>query len=231
MEEEFKSPIRSSDLIENKLIRAVLLGEFLPGSELPPERDLAAKLGVGRPTLREVIQRLERDGWFTVRKGQHTLVNDFWREGNLNTLVNIVQNSEEVPEDFIINLLEVRVVLAPAYVKDAVQCCPAKVVAALTEIDELKDDAEAFALFDWQLQKKFVNLAKNPIYRLILNSFGAIYVQAAKRYFMVSENRQLSRQFYQDLLVTAMASDHQGAERVTKEVMEEVLRCYKNQIK
>lgn len=231
MEEEFKSPIRSSDLVENKLIRAVLFGEFPPGSELPPERDLAAKLGVGRPTLREVIQRLERDGWFTVRKGQHTQVNDFWREGNLNTLVNIVQSSEEVPEDFIINLLEVRVALAPAYVKDAVQCCPAKVVAALTEIDELKDVAEVFALFDWELHKKLVNLAKNPIYRLILNSFGAIYVQAARRYFMVSENRQLSRQFYQDLLTTAMASDYQGAERVTKEVMEEVLRCYKNQMK
>lgn len=231
MEEDFKSPIRSSDLVENKLIRAVLLGEFPPGSELPPERDLAAKLGVGRPTLREVIQRLERDGWFTVRKGQHTLVNDFWREGNLNTLVNIVQSSEEVPEDFIINLLEVRVALAPAYVKDAVLCCPAKVVAALTEIDELKDVAEVFALFDWQLQKKLVNLAKNPIYRLILNSFGAIYVRAARRYFLVSENRQLSRQFYQDLLTTAMASDHQGAERVTKEVMAEVLHCYKNQVK
>jgi len=231
MEEEFKSPTRSSDLVENKLIRSVLLGEFPPGSELPPERDLAANLGVGRPTLREVIQRLERDGWFTVRKGQHTLVNDFWREGNLNTLVNIVQSCDEVPDDFIINLLEVRVALAPAYVKDAVQCCPAKVVAALTEIDELEDIAEVFALFDWQLQKKLVNLAKNPIYRLILNSFGAIYVQAARRYFMVIENRQLSRQFYQDLLTTAMASDYKGAERVTKEVMEEVLRCYKNQAK
>jgi len=231
MEEEFKSLIRSSDLVENKIIKAVLLGEFPPGSELPPERDLAAKLGVGRPTLREVIQRLERDGWFTVRKGQHTLVNDFWREGNLNTLVNIAKSSEEVPEEFIINLLEVRVVLAPAYVKDAVHCCPAKVVGALTEIDELEDAADVFALLDWQLHKKFVNLAKNPIYRLMLNSFGAIYIQAARRYFMVSENRQLSRQFYQDLLVTAMASDHQGAERVTKEVMEEVLCCYKNQIK
>ena len=231
MEEEFKTPIRSSDLVENKLIRAVLLGEYPPGSELPPERDLAAKLGVGRPTLREVIQRLERDGWFTVRKGQHTLVNDFWREGNLNTLVNIVQSSEEVPEDFIINLLEVRSVLAPAYVKDAVHCCPAKVVATLTEIDELKDAAEVFALFDWQLQIKLVNLAKNPIYRLMLNSFGAIYVQAARRYFMVSENRQLSRQFYQDLLATAMALDPQGAETVTKEVMKAVLRCYKNQVK
>ncbi|GAB6154180.1 fatty acid metabolism transcriptional regulator FadR [Desulfosporosinus burensis] len=231
MEEALKSPVRSSDLVENKLIRAVLFGEFPPGSELPPERDLAAKLGVGRPTLREVIQRLERDGWFTVRKGQHTLVKDFWREGNLNTLVNIVQSSEEVPEDFIINLLEVRAVLAPAYVKDAVFCCPAKVVAALTEIDELQDNAEVFALFDWQLQKRFVDLAKNPIYRLILNSFGAIYIQAARRYFMVSENRLLSRQFYQDLLTVAMASDYQGAEKETKEVMEAVLYCYKKQIK
>ena len=231
MEEALKSLVRSSDLVENKLIRAVLFGEFPPGSELPPERDLAAKLGVGRPTLREVIQRLERDGWFTVRKGQQTLVKDFWREGNLNTLVNIVQSSEEVPEDFIINLLEVRAVLAPAYVKDAVLCSPAKVVAALSEIDELQDNAEVFALFDWQLQKRFVDLAKNPIYRLILNSFGAIYVQAARRYFMVSENRLLSRQFYQNLLATAMASDYQGAERVTKEVMEAVLNCYKKQIK
>src|SRR5665648_846400 len=95
----------------------------------------------------------------------------------------------------------------------------------------LSSSSAASDVYKRQLHKKFVNLAKNPIYRLMLNSFGAIYIQAARRYFMVSENRQLSRQIYQDLLVTAMASDHQGAERVTKEVMEEVLCCYKNQIK
>lgn len=44
-------------------------GEFAPGDRLPPERDLAAKLGVSRATVREAMIALELSGLVDIRTG------------------------------------------------------------------------------------------------------------------------------------------------------------------
>ena len=44
-------------------------GEFAPGDRLPPERDLAAKLGVSRATVREAMIALEIGGLVDIRIG------------------------------------------------------------------------------------------------------------------------------------------------------------------
>ncbi|MFZ5551254.1 MAG: FadR/GntR family transcriptional regulator [Pseudomonadota bacterium] len=49
-------------------VRAVIEeGGFLPGSRLPPERDLALQLGVSRPSLREALIALEIEGRVEIR--------------------------------------------------------------------------------------------------------------------------------------------------------------------
>ena len=52
---------------------------FPPGSILPAERELSELIGVTRTTLREVLQRLARDGWLTIQHGKPTKVNNFWK--------------------------------------------------------------------------------------------------------------------------------------------------------
>lgn len=51
---------RSSDKIEQTLVKAILSSHYPVGSTLPPERELAKTFEVGRPTVREAIQRLEK---------------------------------------------------------------------------------------------------------------------------------------------------------------------------
>ncbi|MFP3441835.1 GntR family transcriptional regulator, partial [Pantoea sp. SIMBA_133] len=60
---------RSSEKITKQLIRSILEKEWRTNDPLPPERELATHYQVGRPTIREALQRLERDGWITIRKG------------------------------------------------------------------------------------------------------------------------------------------------------------------
>jgi DNA-binding FadR family transcriptional regulator len=51
-------------------IRALIRsGEFVTGSRLPPERDLAKQLGVSRPSVREALIALEVEGLVEVRIG------------------------------------------------------------------------------------------------------------------------------------------------------------------
>lgn len=52
----------------------IVSGRYLPGDRLPPERALAATLGVSRPALREGLRRLTSEGVLEVRRGSGTYV-------------------------------------------------------------------------------------------------------------------------------------------------------------
>lgn len=218
---------RSSDRIEQNLIQAVLNQEYAPGSTLPPERELAEHFGVGRPTVREALQRLERDGWITIRQGQPAIVNDYWRQGNLATLVNIIQNIGGVPDDFITYLLELRLLLTPVYIRHAVAADAPKVVALLSRLEELKDDADSYAAFDWHLQKQLAALCPNPIFLLILNSFDSFYLTMARIYFSTANHRSISRSYYDELLNAALCMEPEQAENVARATMTRSLELWK----
>jgi GntR family negative regulator for fad regulon and positive regulator of fabA len=218
---------RSSDQAEQQIIRKITQGDFPAGEELPPERQLAILLGIGRPALREALQRLERDGWITQRQGRPALVNNYWEKGNMYTLVNLVQTVDKLPEEFIAYLLELRSVLAPVYMRQAVQKTPAKVVALLADWESLPDQNEAYAEFDWMIHKKTAMLSGNPLYVFLLNSFDPVYIPLAAYYFQWPKHREVSYLFYQRFLQAAMKSDGDQAEQIVKEAMLESISLWK----
>jgi GntR family transcriptional regulator len=56
------------------LLNLIEDGAFQPGEQLPSEADLAAQLGISRPTLREALQNLEQEGLIVRRHGVGTFV-------------------------------------------------------------------------------------------------------------------------------------------------------------
>ncbi|GBE21932.1 MAG TPA: fatty acid metabolism transcriptional regulator FadR [Actinobacteria bacterium] len=222
------APVRPADHAEHSLVEAVLDGTFPPGSELPGERQLAIRLGVTRPTLREALQRLERDGWVTVRQGRRTVVNHFWQEGGLNVLGALVEHSRHLSTDFVEHLLEIRLYLAPPYIAAAVACVPDEVAALVARHRDLPDRAEAFATFDWDVHRRLSIASGNPIFTLILNGFAGFYERLASIYFALSEARDRSRRFYSDLETAARANDRDAAERVSREVMEDSIELWRS---
>ncbi|GAP13378.1 transcriptional regulator [Longilinea arvoryzae] len=219
-EMDWTAPEKPAQYCERRLIDAILDGAFPVNSNLPAERDLAARLGVTRPTLREVLQRLARDGWLEIHHGRLTRVRDYWREGNLVVLAAIAQHSVQLPADFATNMLAVRYLLAPAYTRLAVERDPRQVVAALQPCLALDDDAIAFTETDWQLQLDLTQLSGNPVFTLIYNSFSNLYRTLGEVYFGVSENRELSRSFYRDLLTCAQKGDADSASALVAKIMQ-----------
>ena len=65
-----------ADTIAINLETRILEGSLKPGDRLPPERELAAELGVSRPPLREAIQKLALKGLLVTRHGVGTIVTD-----------------------------------------------------------------------------------------------------------------------------------------------------------
>jgi len=60
--------------IADQLMRMIGSGDYPPGSRLPAERDLAAQLGVSRPSVREALIALEVEGAVEVRGGAGVFV-------------------------------------------------------------------------------------------------------------------------------------------------------------
>lgn len=220
------APARPNTYAEHSLITAILDGTFPPGSTLPGERTLAAELGITRPTLREAIQRLARDGWLTVRQGKPTEVNNFWRDGGLNVLSTLVEHGRYLPPNFVTNLLEVRLQLAPAYARAAVAHNPGEIDAFLTRHAQLPDSPTALARFDWQLHRLLTIASGNPIYTLILNGFADFYVELAELYFASEEARARSRAYYAELATAVANRDHTLAEILSRATMQESIHLW-----
>lgn len=218
---DWTAPQRPAAYAEEALVTAILDGTYPPGSTLPGERTLAAELGVTRPTLRETLQRLACEGWLTIRQGKSTRVNNFWQEGGLNVLGALVRYGERFPPNFVPNLLEVRLALAPAYAAAAVARSPEMVLDYVANYSGLEDSPETFAKFDWALHQTLTIASKNPVYTLILNGFSGFYEEMACLYFARIEARDSSRAFYAALVEAARSVNPAAAERITRLVMQE----------
>ncbi|MCL4424800.1 MAG: GntR family transcriptional regulator [Firmicutes bacterium] len=215
-------PEKSSEKVEKALIEAILGGTLPPESPLPGERELAARYSVTRPTVREALQRLIRDGWITVSQRRTTLVNDFWTEGNLNVLSTIAGSVVNVPSEFVAQLLEFREVIGPDYARKAVENRSLQLVACLAKAPA-DGDIERLVDFDWELHRTMAVLSGNRIYPLILNSFSEMYCRMAVSYFAFEECRDASRRFYLELLKAAVNADARKAEEITRSAMKESL--------
>ncbi|MFZ5821587.1 MAG: fatty acid metabolism transcriptional regulator FadR [Chloroflexota bacterium] len=213
---------KPAEIAEQRLLEAILEGRFAVDTHLPGERDLAAQLGVTRPTLREALQRLARDGWLDIQHGKPTRVRDYWREGSLAVLATLAGSAVGRAPDFVAHLLEVRALLAPAYTLQACQAAGDEVRAFLENTAGLDDDPSAFARFDWQLHRLLTQRAPNPIFRLLLNSFETLYILMGERYFAFDQCRQHSRAFYAALRDCAPGQ----AEALARATMQESLSLW-----
>lgn len=62
------------DVVRAELRRAIIEGEFPPGSKLPNEETLCTRYNVSRITLREAVRGLIEDGYVIRRQGAGTFV-------------------------------------------------------------------------------------------------------------------------------------------------------------
>lgn len=212
---------KPAEVAESRLIEAILDGTFPINSHLPGERDLSEMLGVTRPTLREALQRLERDGWLEIHQGKPTRIRDYWQEGKLGVLSVLSEYPRKLPENFITNLLNVRLAMAPMYTSLAVANNPEEVVRLLRGRGKLGDSPESISQFDWSMQHQLTILSENPVFMMIMNGFKDLFLNLAPYYFSNPSALQRSLDYYNHLADAAKKKDVARAKILTEEIMQE----------
>jgi GntR family negative regulator for fad regulon and positive regulator of fabA len=216
---DWQPVVKPAESAENRLLEGILSGFFPINSTLPAERELAVQVGVTRPTLREALQRLARDGWLEIQHGKPTRVRDYWQEGSLAVLSALAQSPVHQSSDFVVHLLDLRVLLAPAYTSQAIHNAPGNVISLLESFSGLDDTPSAYARADWNLHELLAGSASNPVYKLLLNGFQNLYMLVGVQYFSSSRCRQHSHDFYQALLDCARRGGDGEAESLTRRIM------------
>jgi DNA-binding FadR family transcriptional regulator len=126
---------------------------------LPPERELAVELQVGRSTLRKALEILEAEGQIWRHVGQGTFVGRRPPVGALEPLLKLGQVSPK-------ELLDARLIVEPA-----IAACAA-VTARASDIDQMKlyatrrettKEPEAYNLWDHQFHSAIAEATQNPI--------------------------------------------------------------------
>ena len=78
------------ELFVQKLQGMILSGELPMGQKLPSERELCQQMGVSRAVVNGGISELARQGFLDVLPRQGTFVADYRRNGNMETLMAIM---------------------------------------------------------------------------------------------------------------------------------------------
>lgn len=135
-------PVRRGNAFEEtiqRLLQGLKLGIYAAGTRLPPERELAAQLGVSRATLRDALAELQAAGYLQSRRGRYggTFAAPVLPEPAVQTLGSGTEDVEDV--------LLFRSIVEPAAARLAAQATltPAArshLLAALAEVDEANTD-------------------------------------------------------------------------------------------
>ncbi|TQV75583.1 fatty acid metabolism transcriptional regulator FadR [Aliikangiella marina] len=192
---------------EEYIVDSIWNGKFSPGTILPAERELSELIGVTRTTLREVLQRLARDGWLTIQHGKPTRVNNIWDTAGLHILETITRLDDAGSLKLADQLLDTRTQFGSVYMRFAMKENAEKMSEIMAKVDEVEQNAEAYIEFDWKVQHECAELSKNPVYVLMLNGFRNIYYRIGRFYFSHANTRALAKDYYQSMSKLVLEHD------------------------
>jgi len=119
-----------TDQFVHKVESMIISGELMPGDQLPPARELSARMGVSRPVISAGLIELEKMGFVEIVTRQGVYVSDYRKTGSLDTLTALLNYNGGVMRDYeVLSLIEVR---------SANECLCVKLVVERATQDELE---------------------------------------------------------------------------------------------
>jgi GntR family transcriptional regulator, transcriptional repressor for pyruvate dehydrogenase complex len=191
--------------------RMIVRGELQAGQRLPAERDLAAQLGLSRPSLREAIRALIALNILESRHGEGTFVSSL--EPDLLT----------EPIDFVLQVNDggLRALFEARRVLEAGVAALAAQRATDLELAELDDfvkrgraklgDAEAFIEHDVEFHERIRRMARSPVLASMLGSVSLLSLESRRQTAQHAAVRAKAHADHARMVKTLKARDAEAA--------------------
>jgi GntR family transcriptional regulator, transcriptional repressor for pyruvate dehydrogenase complex len=208
--------IRASlpDQVFRRLAGDVLAGRYAPGERLPPQRTLAAELGVNMASVREGIKRLEQLKLVAVRHGAAMRVNDWRAHGGLDVLVHALGEGAELDGEVLRAVMEARRLLLTEAARLAAARRSDEQAALLVQLaGELPGaaDDEAAQGIDFAYFATLIQAGGNLVLLLIANSIRDLYFARLADFRALVRDRGELATRYEDAAAAVRERDAESA--------------------
>jgi GntR family transcriptional repressor for pyruvate dehydrogenase complex len=168
------------DLFVQQIEEKILSGQLPVGSKMPPEREMAEQMKVSRAVVNGGINELKRKGFLEVLPRQGTYVADFSRNGNLQTLIALLEyRGNKLDKAGIRAILEIRTALEQLAVGLVIDSASAEAINQLElTAKQLKstDSIQKAAQIAFQYHHDLAYYAGNTVLTLIYSSFKEVCI-------------------------------------------------------
>ncbi len=160
-----------SDEVFSRLERMITSGELEPGDEMPSERELMERFGVGRPAIREAMQALAGMGLVAISHGERAKVleltaRSLFRQVDMTAKIMLSKSSDSLE-----HLKSARIFFERGMAREAALKATAGDIADLRAILEHQraslGQAEEFISADMEFHTRIAQISGNPIFAAV----------------------------------------------------------------
>jgi GntR family transcriptional repressor for pyruvate dehydrogenase complex len=212
------------------LERLVISGAYRVGEALPPERDLAKRLGVSRPVVHEAMVELASKGFVLVEPRRGSRVNDFYRGGTLAIFESLIGHGGDISGEALADVLALRALIEIETARLAAERGGGEELPELRailaeEIDLARNETVAesvleAAALDFRFHFLVAGASGNRVYPLVINTFRPVYRILSERFYVALPDRAEVQAFHARLVDAIEARDIGGAAAAMARMLE-----------
>jgi len=219
-----------SDEVFDRLERMITSGELKPGDEMPSERVLMERFGVGRPAIREAMQSLAGMGLVNISHGERAKVlkltaQSIFRQVDLTAKIMLSQSNDSLE-----NLKSARIFFERGMAREAAQrATPGDIEALKTIIDRQRaslGNAEEFISADMQFHTRIAQISGNPIFVAVSEAMLAWLREYHTEMLIWTGKEKFTLVEHEEIVERLAARDAEGAESAVLKHLERSRALY-----
>jgi GntR family transcriptional repressor for pyruvate dehydrogenase complex len=219
------APVKRSRIYEHiveQIYTLIRERSWAPGSQLPPERELADRLRVSRTSVREALRVLEMQGVIESRQGGGTFVRTADAQAIVAPLAAaILKGRREMAQ-----VLEVRELLEPGIARAAAQRAQPEHIAELERLLERQREqfarGESFVEEDTAFHNTLALAADNEVLMRLHTAILDLLRESRQSYLYTPDRPQQSLRGHEAILAAVRAHDPEAAAQASLEHITEV---------
>lgn len=182
----------------------IISGELQIGQQLPPERELAARMGVSRSLVNTGILELEEQGFVRISPRQGSTVADYKKNGTLQVMIALMScDTPVIDYPLFCNMVDLRVLvececarLASVHARSADIDKLSAWLGEVENVAEPLDAVEPLMNFHYYVTQ----ISGNAVYAMTYKSFESVIRRLLKQHLSIAPDLQKTVYLHEALL-------------------------------
>ena len=210
-----------TESVVQSLLGKILSGELKAGDRLPPERELAEKMGVSRSSVHLAVLELAGKGFLEIIPRRGTVVCDYRKHPTPDSLPLLMRyGSVELEQSLFADMIETRLLLETESARLACSHIYDNTFREMQQlVEQLKQpDADAAELL-YGFHYRLVQASGNSLYSMIFRGFEPVLRSLIALHYSDTEDLPESIRRHRALLDAIRAKDEELSARLAREII------------